>query len=364
MKFMRIAEAENAESASQARELERINEHIDYVRQHPDDKGCYNALMIHFDEFCELLTSDSGEGQSDSIVKTIMNDGTYEGRHIDISLLYHKQSSYNSNYPHDGAYGNSAYRMLSDRLLFGVLARYERLTFETLLKKDTVALHGTNGVLLPNILGHKALLSHYEQYERGLSTGSGEVFGAAWRRRFISFDELSSPTALRYAQRDLRSPDSMRSLRWHAPTSEGYKLRLDEVEQFNEWLEREIENGDEYLKAADRLRFGMVLGLSRAGLFLAGLNQDIGKRIRTDADASEFSFVQQVGINHLPVIGVDDEGLERVSALLESCGVADKFTLFSLTSLRRAHDIKDQFSTYIYNKYPYPHQPATIPRCY
>lgn len=338
--------------------IKSVDELIEYVCDHPDDKWGYTPLISHYSELVErLLTVQTGDmpSQLDEVVEHILVDGAYRGKRIDVPLLHQRTGGWNSEYPDSGYYLNTARHMLGNRILFATLARFERQSFETLFDNQVIALYGTRGLQLPDIIEHWALLSHDEQYNTGVRTGSGELFAAAYRRKFISFDEVASSTALDYATADIRSEKSLRSLRIMSEQGiGGVQLRLGELWEYDRWLQERIDGGDGYLKAADTLRFGIVLGLSRVGLFSAGIRHDIGKRINVEADAPELSFLKSVSTDYLPVIGVDDVGMEAVSSFLVESGIADSFSTFSLSALHRSHQTARCLVSELRQKHPRP----------
>lgn len=291
-----------------------IDEHVAYMMGSEDDWGNIRAVQ-HWNEVTDQILQSAVASTSDDslhIAQDILETGLWNDRRIDVDIVHYKVGGWSDKWPNNGADLKNVREAYIRRLFYAHLALYSPDTFNSIQQHDIVGLHGTEAVVLPSILASKSLLSHAEQHKRGILTGSGEPYPARFRRDFISFGSIHSPTGFGYSEHNLRN------WRIHSPKGpyEGYALRCDEIDTFNQQIERLIDEGGSFLQYANEHSFGVVFGLSRKALWSAGIDGSIGRSVQVDSDIDEIGFAQKVSLEYLPTLFVPEQHLSETASIL------------------------------------------------
>lgn len=322
---------------SLARNLDETHE---YAIAHPDDRWSHDAFVSGYYTVVDRLLDD-GWGQGDGqIVEELLKIGTFEGKRLDIPYLHLRAGGHSEDWPYLGFYRKDLLERLRSRVELAALYIDDSTTFGSLVAGETtIALHGTSALALPNIMEQGAILSHHDQHERNVLTCGGEAFlAAAFRRKFVSFDEVFSPRPLFYAQKCEGYLERKKTLATLSSQGlAGAQQHMVELETFDAWLDT-VGRNNEYYKSASEERFGLVLGIGLRAVVSADLDERVGRLVNVDADEEEIAFAHKVGTDFLTVVGVPDKKRSLVEQYMSeiSTDETDQLIIISSDSIMRA----------------------------
>jgi hypothetical protein len=318
-----------------------LDETHEYAIAHPDDRWGSDPFVSRYSTVVDMLLNDGWGRDDEKVIEELLQAGIYEGKRLDIPYLHNRPGGHSTEWPHLGFYKKDLLERLRSRFELAALRIDDPVTFKSLFTAEgTIALHGTSGLALPGIIEQRAILSHHDQYERHVLTCSGEAFlAAAFRRKFVSFDEILSPRPLFYAQRCEDYAGRKKTLMTLSSQGlAGARQHLQELETFDTWLGTGGDN-NEYYKKVNEKRFGIVLGIGLRAIVSAGIDESVGRLVGVDADEEEIAFAHKVGTSFLTVIGVPDSQRSLVDQYVANSSIdeAVRPRIISIDSLMAAY---------------------------